>query len=139
MAHTAVPVLQERFADFKHQVDALTQQVKCLTHDKECLQSRNDLLETMMEEELKCSGGATRALTSGHSSESADPASSEEVPCLAKHPALARSQTCRACFGCPALPQNVLAALAYPSPAQDGGGAQMLGGCYWGLDFWPYQ
>lgn len=75
--------LQERFADFKQQVDALTQQVKSLTHDKECLQSRNDLLETMMEEELKCVGGATRALTSGHATETPDPASAEEVRCNA--------------------------------------------------------
>ena len=56
--------MQEKFADFKNQVDALTQQVKGLLHDKELLQSRNELLETMMEEELKCAGGAARTLTS---------------------------------------------------------------------------
>ena len=71
--------LQERFSDFKKQVDMLTQQVKGLTHDKECLKSRNELLETMMEEELKCTGGATRALTSGQAIELTDPSSSEEV------------------------------------------------------------
>ena len=76
---TCFAALQERFSEFKKQVDALTQQVKGLTHDKECLRSRNELLETMMEEELKCAGGATRALTSGQTVEPTDPSSSEEV------------------------------------------------------------
>lgn len=85
---------QERFTDFKKQVDALTQQVNCLTHDKECLKSRNELLETMMEEELKCAGGATRALTSGQAVEPTDPSSSEEVSSLPDPSRLIISETC---------------------------------------------
>ena len=108
MAHAATSLLQERFADFKSQVDALTQQVKSLTHDKECLRSRNDLLETMMEEELKCVGGATRALTSGHATETPDPASTEEVPRSAGHFAFV-------CFAMPIRPLTLHRLKRYPA------------------------
>ncbi|KAK9866019.1 hypothetical protein WJX84_007648 [Apatococcus fuscideae] len=82
---------RERFADFKKQVEGLTQQVKSLKQDKECLQSRNELLENMMEEELKCAGGATRALTTAPVVDAADPLAGTDV----ENYALGMDDVCR--------------------------------------------